>query len=61
MDPSAASMVFDNNSLLQKGEFDRIKEQALEVEGDFGRRVNENRHLRKMNSIVTSLHNMHVE
>lgn len=40
MDPNAASMVFDNNTLLQKGEFDRIKEQSLEVEGGFGRKVN---------------------
>lgn len=60
VDPNA-SMVFDNNSLLQKGEFDRIKEQSLEVAGEFGKRVDESRAMMNKHSVVTSLHNLKVD
>jgi hypothetical protein len=61
MDPNAASIVFDNNCLLQKGDLDGTKEDALEVEREFGKKINQSKSIKKIKSTVTSLQNVHVD
>lgn len=39
VDPNSSLKGFDNNGLLQKEQFDKIKEETLEVVGEFAKRV----------------------
>lgn len=37
------TLVFDNNLLLEKEDFNKIKEEPLELEDEFALRINQNR------------------
>ena len=39
VDPNSSLKGFDNNGLLQKEQFDKIKEETLAVVGEFAKRV----------------------
>lgn len=42
-DPNIPPVAFDNNMLLEKEDFNKIKEEPLELEDEFALRINQNK------------------